>query len=119
MNPMPKWKYQKSINDSIFREDTVDIPVKPNIPGNVRVLDFINDRSDYVIYSRDDYAEGFTLFVKTGVGTDINTVHLYDVRDLAAPLWRYPAYLLIPFTVVYDAITIPLWIKDTIFYHDT
>jgi hypothetical protein len=118
-NPLAEWKYQKTLDGSIDTDAAVDIPVKSDIPGNAREADFTNEQSSYVIYGRDDYAEGFSLFIKTGVGTDLKKVHLYNVHHVPAPAWRYPAYLLVPFTVLYDAITIPFWIKDTILFNDT
>jgi hypothetical protein len=119
VNPLPEWKYQKTLDGSMNSDNAVDILVKSNIPGNARVADFNNNQSSHVIYDRDDHAEGFSLFVKAGVGAGVKSVHLYDVHHVPAPAWRYPAYILVPFTFVYDAITLPFWIKDTILFNDT
>ncbi len=113
------WSYNEKSHISQTSTDADSIPIR-YYGGNVYPQkDFETSKLEKAIYTSKGYPEGFTFFYRDSTHPQIIKTHCFDARDTPAPRMRYIYYALIPFTVIYDTITIPFWIKDTIFFHDT
>ena len=114
--PVIRWQYAKPSDLILEAIEANPIPLGYDRGVRRRFLSTDAQELQYAILAHDcQSAHAFSLLARgSGAGERVLCRRASDHRELPAPSGRFVAYVtIVPVAVVYDAVTLPFWIRSS------